>query len=326
MIKPSQLAPLLAILASGCASSSKASAAPELTLRSDDRSVVVMADSETFARVVVARGARVALTELRAAGERDVLRGFPLLPRPGESVDHLEQTGMWTAHASIDGDNLWLGPGGARALDHAVRMKDADEASIEMRLEWRGGDDRLLCNESRSYSFRIEGPLRTVDVVHRLTATGSGLVFDDIKDGFFALRLADAFQLTPANEKARAFCSTGARDEDLWGVRARWFAGITALNPTGGVPAEVTVCILDHPDNLQHPPTWHARPYGLVAANPFGRAAFSGNAEESGAYEMDGFETLTLRYRVVVARAALDFNQVDALWADFARTGPRWGE
>ena len=30
------------------------------------------------------------------------------------------------------------------------------------------------------------------------------------------------------------------------------------------------VAIFDHPSNPQHPTTWHARQYGLIAANPFG--------------------------------------------------------
>ena len=41
---------------------------------------------------------------------------------------------------------------------------------------------------------------------------------------------------------------------------------------SAGTPQVVT--LMDHPSNLRHPTWWHARDYGFMAANPFGRAAF----------------------------------------------------
>ena len=41
----------------------------------------------------------------------------------------------------------------------------------------------------------------------------------------------------------------------------------------------VAIAILDHPQNVGFPTYWHARDYGLFAANPFGQAVFSEGAE-----------------------------------------------
>jgi hypothetical protein len=40
----------------------------------------------------------------------------------------------------------------------------------------------------------------------------------------------------------------------------------------GGTP--VTLAILDHPKNWGYPTYWHARGYGLFAANPLGQRSF----------------------------------------------------
>jgi len=54
----------------------------------------------------------------------------------------------------------------------------------------------------------------------------------------------------------------------------------------------------DHPNNLRHPSTWHARDYGLVAVNPFGQHHFLGKEKGSGAFTVADGKSLTLKYRV----------------------------
>ena len=44
----------------------------------------------------------------------------------------------------------------------------------------------------------------------------------------------------------------------------------------------VGIAIFDHPENPRHPTWWHARYYGLVAANPFGIHDFEKKPEGTG--------------------------------------------
>ena len=81
--------------------------------------------------------------------------------------------------------------------------------------------------------------------------------------------------------------------KEIWGKNAKW---LLYQGPIDGKP--MSIAMFDHPENLRHPTTWHARDYGLVTANPFGLHHFLGKEKGSGAYRLKDGETLTLRYRV----------------------------
>ena len=59
--------------------------------------------------------------------------------------------------------------------------------------------------------------------------------------------------------------SEGTKGAAVWGTRGRW---CTLSGTVGAEP--VSIAILDHPQNPGHPTYWHARGYGLFAANPLG--------------------------------------------------------
>ena len=69
--------------------------------------------------------------------------------------------------------------------------------------------------------------------------------------------------------------SEGLKGDAVWGTRGRW-----ALL-SGTVDGEpVTLAILDHPSNPGFPTYWHARGYGLFAANPLGENIFTEGKKE----------------------------------------------
>jgi hypothetical protein len=61
----------------------------------------------------------------------------------------------------------------------------------------------------------------------------------------------------------------------------------------------VGVAILDHPDNPRHPTTWHAREYGLIAANPFGLSFFENSPAGTGDMVIPAGQSITFRYRFI---------------------------
>ena len=87
--------------------------------------------------------------------------------------------------------------------------------------------------------------------------------------------------------------ATGERA--IWGKRSQW------VDYYGHVDDEdVGVAVLDHPDNLRAPTYWHARAYGLLAANPFGVRQFTRDRRQDGAYTIPARASLVLRYRVLI--------------------------
>ena len=60
------------------------------------------------------------------------------------------------------------------------------------------------------------------------------------------------------------------------------------------------VAIFDHPSSFRHPTTWHARAYGLFAANPFGRREFTRDPAQDGSWTVPEGKSIVFRYRVLI--------------------------
>jgi hypothetical protein len=80
----------------------------------------------------------------------------------------------------------------------------------------------------------------------------------------------------------------------VWSTRGRW---CTLTGNSGG--HVVTIAILDHPKNPNYPTYWHARGYGLFAANPLGQHIFDPKAPELG-FRLDQGQSATFHYRVLL--------------------------
>ena len=61
----------------------------------------------------------------------------------------------------------------------------------------------------------------------------------------------------------------------------------------------ISIAIIDHPKNPGYPTYWHARGYGLFAANPLGQKVFSGGKEELNLPLKQG-EKVVFRYRIII--------------------------
>ena len=63
----------------------------------------------------------------------------------------------------------------------------------------------------------------------------------------------------------------------------------------------VTLAMLDHPSNPGFPTYWHARGYGLFAANPLGESIFTEGKKELN-LTLEPRQSTTFRYRVADPR------------------------
>jgi hypothetical protein len=107
--------------------------------------------------------------------------------------------------------------------------------------------------------------------------------------------------------------SEGIEGEDTWSKRARW------CNLRGKIGSEdINVIIIDHPKNVGYPTYWHSRGYGLFAANPLGQEVFSKGKEKLN-MELKKGQSVTFRYRVIVASENLTDDKINQITADFGK-------
>jgi hypothetical protein len=87
---------------------------------------------------------------------------------------------------------------------------------------------------------------------------------------------------------------------------------------TGKVGAQpVTLAILDHPENPGFPTYWHARGYGLFAANNIGQHEFDPKQPERELTIAPG-ESVTFRHRVLILDGTADAERMNAEHGKFA--------
>ena len=88
--------------------------------------------------------------------------------------------------------------------------------------------------------------------------------------------------------------SEGVQGEAAWSTRGRW----CSLTGHDDADTRSTIAIFDHPGNIGYPTYWHARGYGLFAANPLGRHMFDPKQPPLN-YTLEKGQTATFRYRLV---------------------------
>lgn len=301
-----------------CASTAPAIAPEDVAVRTGDAALLIVGESEPVARILVRDGYPLLVQQLLAPGARNILR--PDLrdetrpAPPGTTRDHPHQRGARVAHGDVNGHHLWEGNGTIEVTSHNLDLPLEGGVRVEAHLEWRAPNRDLLCTEDRVVTVRPFTDRRELDVEIQLSATGNGVTFGDEKDGLLGLRLADPFQF---ERKGRALDSEGRKDGELWGKSARWVAYAAPLADRKGNEAEVTVAFFDHPKNPRYPTRWHARPYGLVAANPFGLSVFDGDDGRRGDLRLASYQQLAFKYRIVVATTPMDTARIEGWCADF---------
>jgi hypothetical protein len=284
------------------------------------------------------------LYPLRSARGTLVTRGYPLDPRGGERVDHPHHVGLWFNHGDVNGLDFWnnsdeiTGPRAAKmgTIVHRkiVAAKGGQgQGELTVESEWQKPDGAVLLRERTQFVFRADGQSRTVDRITTLTALGERVVFTDNKEGVLGLRVARALEqpttqpdlFTDANGRPQTTktldntgvtgqytSSEGLKGDAVWGTRGRW----TML--TGTVESEpVTLVMLDHPSNAGFPTYWHARGYGLFAANPLGEKVFSNGKSELNA-TLEPNASMVFRHRVVIAGGQATPAAVDKLYRAFS--------
>jgi hypothetical protein len=269
------------------------------------------------------------LYPLRTSAGTVVTRGFPIDPRPGERVDHPHHTGLWFNHGDVNGLDFWnnsydIPPARAPKMGTILHKRivetrnGADRGELAVEMEWVQADGKPLLRENTRFIFH-GGNARSIDRITTLTALDQKVVFKDNKEGTLGIRVARQLEqpadkpevFTDSSGKAtktavldntgvtgQYLSSEGLKGDAVWGTRGRWCI------LTGKIGEEaITLGILDHPSNPFAPTYWHARGYGLFAANPLGRKVFKADQEEL-SLTLDPGKSVTFRHRILIRGAA----------------------
>ncbi|MEM6570007.1 MAG: PmoA family protein [Planctomycetota bacterium] len=256
------------------------------------------------------------LWPVRGPGGIEMTRAYPMeVGRVGEADDHPHHTSLWLAHGDVNGHDFWHARGKTPRIDvvgePGVASKDG-ATTVDAVLDWVAAPDETLLRETRRMVFTEADGARRIDFDLSLKALVD-VEFGDTKEGTFALRLHPELRLKGSVAAGHALDSEGRKDGKIWGERCRWLTYFGNVEGT-----DVGVAVFDHPGNLRHPTWWHARDYGLVAANPFGIHDFDREPEGTGDFALAKGETLRQRYRVVLYAGAPDADALEAEWKAWA--------
>ena len=316
-------------------------------IRNDaETKVDVLIDGELFTSYMYPNTIKKpVLYPLKTSKGTKITRGFPLEPTPGERVDHPHHVGMWFNYGDVNGFDFWNNSDSIKVEDRPhygtiihkeiTGMQNADdEASLSVVMNWNTPDGKTLLVENTTFIFRAEGDERSVDRITTLTAQDEKVEFKDNKEGVIAIRVTRALEhpsdkpelFTDANGQVTNvpslnndgvnglyYNSEGIEGGDVWGKRADW------VNLTSTIGDEdISLVILDHPSNVGYPTYWHARTYGLFAANPLGQKVFS-NGKEVLDFKLEAGESTTWKHRIlIVSGSKLDKDILDQKFKAFS--------
>jgi hypothetical protein len=222
-------------------------------------------------------------------------RAYPMTNVPGEDRDHPHQRSCWFTHGSVNGIDFWSegkGKGTIREIDRQVVVEGPVLGRLRTRDEWLAPDGRRVCQDRRTVTFYRTQGVRIIDFDVAIEATDGPLRFGDTKEGMFGLRVASSMDVT-RKKGGKITNAEGLTDEPAWGKASPWVDYVGPVHDQ-----TVGICILNHPSSFRFPTTWHVRPYGLFAANPFGWKDFG--RPERGDYTLAAGETVRFAYRVIL--------------------------
>lgn len=233
----------------------------------------------------------------------------------GEEDDHPHQRSVWFAHGELNGRDFWAGTQSKDVIVHQRYVDGAGPTTIHSQNAWVDRAGVTLCTDDRVLGFgAYDDGARWIDLDITIHASHGALHFGDTKEGLMAVRVHPALRLRGPLAKGSIVNSEGVAGDEAWGKRARWVA---YHGPVDG--EHVGLALLDHAQNLRHPCWWHARDYGLLAANPFGAHAFARAGEKAGDWDLEAGGDLRLRYRIVMFRGTPESARLTERWADFVR-------
>ena len=264
------------------------------------------------------------LYPLHAANGTVVTRGFPLDPKPNDPTDHPHHIGLCFNFENVNGLDFWNNsyaiPKEKKQLygwirtDGILEISGGEKGLLSYHANWTNQQNDVLLEETTRFEFSGSAYQRIIDRFTVLTAN-TDILFTDAKDGLLGLRLAHELQIpTKEDQKftddkgnvtivkggtdnipnGNYITSEGKQGNDAWSTRGRWCKVYGKMGNDS-----ISIAIVDHPKNPNYPTFWHARGYGLFAANPLGEKIFT-NGKSFKNLQLKKGESVTFRFRIII--------------------------
>ncbi len=274
-----------------------------------------------------------------------VTRGFPVDPHVGERIDHPHHVGHWFAFGNVNGRDYWntTSPRPSSDSNGWIRHGEIEEAvsgtpaRLALRAEWLDARERVHLLETTRFVLAASEDRHVIDRQTTLEATERPVDLVDDKEGLVAIRVANELELPgedeievissvdndayrthrvsgTANRSGTYLSSEGASGAGVWGTRGEWMRLSGTINGE-----DLSITMMDHPANPGAPTHWHARGYGLFAANPLGRAAFDEGTPPL-QYTLDVGDSMTFTYRIAIDAGVPEPAALDERYRAFARS------
>jgi hypothetical protein len=291
-------------------------------IRHED-SIAVQIDGKPFTTFFMsdAQAQKPYLHPLRAASGTTVSRMFPMEKADGDPVDHPHQRGLWFAHANVNELDFWNNeatyktPNRGKIVLEKVDRVETNKLGgvIQATFAWTDLTGHKLLTESRKMTFPYDEKNRIVDFDITVTAVDKVTFFDE-KDGIFGIRMRPDLQ--ESGHSGKIVNAEGLETEkQVWSKPSNW------CDYAGDVKGEkLGIAILDHPGNPHHPARWHARGYGLFAANSIAIGAFTRDKSQNGSLVLEPGQSLRFRYRVIIHPGDAKTADIAAAWLAYSAT------
>jgi hypothetical protein len=313
------------LLSLGWASISAAAADPVTFTRQKDR-VRIEIGGHYFSDYIHAGWPKPCLYPILDADGTHYTRDYPFQANPTEVPDHEWHRGVWLAHGLVNGHDLWRElpdkKTGRIILEQVLETRDGPVGRLRTRSRWETAEGvSLLTDETTLLISREDGRTR-LDFDVRLLATHGQVTLGDTEEGSMAVRVNESLRVTHGKGKdkragtGRLVNANGDSGLAAWGKRAPWVDYNGPL-PQGGT---IGIALLEHPANPRFPTWWHARDYGLLSANPFGRHDFEKLKDQphAGDLVIPAGGELRLRYRLIFHRGDEKAAQIAEAFQAFA--------
>ncbi|MSR55899.1 MAG: hypothetical protein EXS09_21900 [Gemmataceae bacterium] len=290
--------------------------------------------SELVARYHVGQAiAKPYLWPLNAPGEVPVTRGWPMQKGlPNETIDHVHQKSAWFCHGDVIPEGLELqskssdkrvkgvdfwsetpGHGRIVVIEVVKPTSEIAQARVATKNEWRGPDGTKIMDENRTITVRNLGNARLVILDIDLHASVCPITFGDTKEGSMGVRVNDEIRVAKGNG-TYVNADSKKNEKEVWGRRSDWndYSGKVGEKEAG-------IALFDDPRNKVRA-SWHSRDYGLMSANPFGRAgSFPSLKEEKELFKLAKGEHLKLRYGLLLHAGDAKAAKVAEHYSAFAK-------
>lgn len=282
----------------------------ELSINHDDDGVTINIGGKLFTRYITKSGRRPVLWPVIGPTGEPMTRVYPMGEGSAdEARDHIHHRSVWLGYEGINGVDFWHEPGSGdkpfpfgeqRHREFARVECDGSMATIVTTNDWLDPDGKKVCEDERTWTFGTDGDARWLDCRLVLTASEGELRFADSKEGFLAVRVAHSMNVDN-KLGGKIVSSRGLTDGAAWAQPAEW---VDYHGPLKGEKAGIAM--FAHPETFNFPPAWHVRTYGLFAANPLAKLAFTDTdsdiRERPLRMTLAKGESLVLHYRIVLHR------------------------